>query len=722
MAENLDSAKTALPPNPYDYSNPVTKPTAFAGRSADLARVKYYLDEAKTGRPKHIAFTGERAAGKTSMLNMVAAEAVEREFVVVKFDLFSSDSEPIRFFARLYDAILLAVVKQGMFGGLDGETWRKYRALVDSGQEASNLPLAFPTHFAAALKGDRVLSVGVLTDDLLLIQRGIGSRLVVIMDECDVLSSSLVSLEILKSLFPSLDKMMFVIAGTSNLFGAINKVFSPFSRQFQKYSVAPYSDDSDTQQCIEQPLTSIDIDAKSAFSRWPAAVEEIHTLTGGRPFEIRLLCHTMYGRMQRGEDSRMRVSLAVLEAVRSDLEHSQEQALGRLAHLYADLSRDQLNAIGMVRTVRGGRVSEVLTLSALDPEPRLATNVFKSEVDSLITLGVLAEESGMVRLCGDQFDEAYLRYSAAARGVNISARPVSASALLEKALRESTTSVLHPRPNSAFRKMSPAEFREKIGSMLSGTGETDQGENASEWAAIYRALRDAQSSHSALRFARFRLEVRGVMLQTYFPIQAGDEHRLSDLGSFTRFRERLISIEGSMEMEIEEFSLDGVLPIAELAPAGVQRQVAHYDDADAFRLYEAGDFEGAKQAFMAAFASLPSATRGLAIAYQSLLVRSWDDAVQWSTLVIDTLSVGEETKLTLCIAAYDRALAWVMLGENAKARLDLRTVLDLWSDGPAFTNVYISRVFKSASGIWELSESSMNMSEEAFALLASLEA
>ena len=46
---------------------------------------------------------------------------------------------------------------------------------------------------------------------------------------------------------------------------------------------------------------------------------EIHDITGGRPYEIQLLCHFMFKRLQSGAGSRMRLSLAVLDDVLGEL-------------------------------------------------------------------------------------------------------------------------------------------------------------------------------------------------------------------------------------------------------------------------------------------------------------------------------------------------------------------------------------------------------------------
>src|SRR5215216_2866936 len=79
-------------PNPYDFANPVNDPSLFAGRVSEMDEVKYYLNHAKTAdRPINLAIIGDRASGKTSILNMIQYEAQRRGFCVVRVDLDETD-------------------------------------------------------------------------------------------------------------------------------------------------------------------------------------------------------------------------------------------------------------------------------------------------------------------------------------------------------------------------------------------------------------------------------------------------------------------------------------------------------------------------------------------------------------------------------------------------------------------------------------------------------
>jgi Cdc6-like AAA superfamily ATPase len=56
--------------NPYDFANPVTDVALLADRNKERNEIDYYLKHAASApRPINIALIGNRASGKTSLLN-----------------------------------------------------------------------------------------------------------------------------------------------------------------------------------------------------------------------------------------------------------------------------------------------------------------------------------------------------------------------------------------------------------------------------------------------------------------------------------------------------------------------------------------------------------------------------------------------------------------------------------------------------------------------------
>jgi hypothetical protein len=106
----------------------------------------------------------------------------------------------------------------------------------------------------------------------------------------------------------------------------MDDVFSPIIRQFKKITMGNFTNTNETKECIKRPLESLGslaVDELFEFGD-PDAVEEIHDLSGGRPYEVQLICHMLFRRVQTGRAAKMKVDLSVLEDVRQELETSQD--------------------------------------------------------------------------------------------------------------------------------------------------------------------------------------------------------------------------------------------------------------------------------------------------------------------------------------------------------------------------------------------------------------
>ncbi len=189
--------------NPYDFSNPINDRELFVGRASELSDIKYYLDHArKAPRPINLAILGERASGKTSMLNMIHKEAEARGFCVVRIDLDEADTDwALAFFYKLFDSLLTTVCSQGAYGGIIGRTYLVYRDMVDAGLNPDDklfCPFVFPFQYSSAISANKhvaSLSDAAFRLDLTKIKAEITKPIILLMDECDVLTKSRIQLE-----------------------------------------------------------------------------------------------------------------------------------------------------------------------------------------------------------------------------------------------------------------------------------------------------------------------------------------------------------------------------------------------------------------------------------------------------------------------------------------------------------------------------------------------
>src|SRR5712664_3672318 len=223
--------------NPYDFSNAVTDRDMLAGRTELIREVSYYLDQARAKpQPVNLAILGQRASGKTSVLNVIGAMAKERAFLLARFDLDSSDvATPLVFFHRLLDEVLAAALSSGAYGGKAGAIASAYTRLSYGSDEGAgtSFPLQFPVQWAIAAKQhalDLPVSTGTIIADLQAINDEVGCPIVLLIDEGDVLSSDASLLQKLRNVLMRLRGYLMVLAGTDELFPNLDRVFSPIAR------------------------------------------------------------------------------------------------------------------------------------------------------------------------------------------------------------------------------------------------------------------------------------------------------------------------------------------------------------------------------------------------------------------------------------------------------------------------------------------------------------
>jgi len=342
--------------NPYNFANPVSDEALFVDRKRELADINYYLDLAGTSpQAINFALVGPRAIGKTSLLNMTEIEAKKRGFCTVRIDLDEGDSQTqIGFFFKLFDSTFNALCDLGAFGGIRGDTYRTYLQLVygpparramdrmpapprecSASPSEYSFPFLFPIQYARAVSNGNAngqISDSALRSDLTALRAATKRPIILIFDEANVLTESRFLLQKTRNMFSSVPGFLVVMAGTPELFPAMDHVYSPVGRQFKKIFVHEFESPGATELCVRRPLESIGVVPEEVFDFSGPQVKALHLLTGGRPYEIQLVCHTMFRKMQEHGTPNMQLDLEVLDELRLELETSPDFP-GRLAEL-----------------------------------------------------------------------------------------------------------------------------------------------------------------------------------------------------------------------------------------------------------------------------------------------------------------------------------------------------------------------------------------------------
>jgi tetratricopeptide (TPR) repeat protein len=411
-------------PNPYEFSKPVTRLERFAGRRAELADIRYYLQHARhVDQPVNLALVGERAAGKTSLLNVIDHEARRLGLLTVRINLNSADAEPIRFFWKVYESIIDTMCEAGLIFPPGSDEDRTYRSIIDglnADADHPNFPLRFPSHFAASMKGGQQVSESKLIRDLRFLHATTSRTCVLLFDECNVLGQNRVTLEMLRNVFMNLPGYLLVLTGTPTMFPLFDDVFSPIIRQFKKIPVQAFKSIEDTSSCIKAPLLQLGLDLRQVMPMEWKVQEDVHRLSAGRPYEVQLLCHFMFRRVQEKRMKTMDLTANVIDDVLRELEISASHTDGSRPVISGVRSLDDrdLEALGILAQCSGqADLDELLFISQLSySNPEFSRQELSRSLEILVERGVLGiGNDGRISFLGDEFDSVYVSYFAESR-------------------------------------------------------------------------------------------------------------------------------------------------------------------------------------------------------------------------------------------------------------------------------------------------------------------
>lgn len=413
--------------NPYDFANPVTDEKLFAGREDQLAEIVYYLNHGKKSpKPINMALIGERAAGKTSLLNMIENHANKRDYLTVRIDLDEGDvTSEMHFFFKVFDSVLNAAFEKNFFGGHEGVIFDEYLNQTSAytiSSDTSFKPFLFPIQYAKAMEAARtnvIISEINFKRDLDKIKNEVGKSIILLFDECNVLSGSRILLEKIRNIFMNKTNYMLVFTGTNELFPVIDDIFSPIVRQFKKISVDEFKDLRETESCVSKPLIDINLEPADIFNHH--TYRELHNISEGKPYEIQLICHNMFKNMQEGKEDQMILNHSVLEDVRQQLESSQNLDTRPRLFDIKSLDKEELKSLNyLCKSLKKESSQEIINLEYVCfGNSRVTSTSLKESYKKFIDKEILVidKDSNNLNFFGDDFDKIYTKYYARERGV-----------------------------------------------------------------------------------------------------------------------------------------------------------------------------------------------------------------------------------------------------------------------------------------------------------------
>ncbi|GAA1795839.1 ATP-binding protein [Nostocoides veronense] len=397
--------------NPYDFANPIKQLSELVGRDSQKRDIQYYIDLAKRGTNINLALIGPRAAGKTSLLNYTEAIAHKSGFTPVRINLNTSDASPLDLFSKIFDNLFTAACMDDYLGGLDAAFYKNFRRLRDTRRDM-DLDLhghQVPRHLSELPEGGR-LSESLIDRELRLIGENHVKPFALLIDEADVLSETRTGLEMLRNVFMNQGDYLIVLAGTPRLLPELTEVFSPIIRQFKKVNVDRFEHLEETRKCMCGPLEAIGINPGYGADEIPIPNPAlVHRLTGGRPYEIRLLCHFMFRRVEAGYQTNLEVTTRTIELVQQELTIREDWRTPFIAALH-ELSEREMQHLRLVSRAQGASITELWALARTLNDFAGTLPELEDAARALESKGIITIDDAAPVLMLDDLEDVYLRY------------------------------------------------------------------------------------------------------------------------------------------------------------------------------------------------------------------------------------------------------------------------------------------------------------------------
>jgi tetratricopeptide (TPR) repeat protein len=670
-------------PNPYDFANPVTDERFFFGRDAQLSDVTYYLEQAKqTRRPIHLAFIGERAAGKTSFLNVAAIEAKRRGLNTVRIDLDEADAaSPLNFFRKFYNSIVLSAFDFGAFGGRAGRSFEAYLDLIstyETSQPPEFQPFLFASIVARALasgRSDFAIPDDIMKRDMSLIYQNVKETTVILIDECNVLKENRIILEKLRNLLMNTQGFMLILAGTQDLFPAIDDIFSPIMRQFKKIEIGPFTNYSHAESCVQSPLRLSGLSRREIQTIVPqSVVREIFVLSGGKPYEILLICHFLFKRVQQGLAKRFSLDLRNIEDMQREIAVGQNVSERKTLQACKRQRRNTLHALSLLTAFDEPlRFEDCYNLEyVFHGTARFTRETLDEELRTLIQAEIAEIIDGRIQMLGDMFDRLYIKYLARQKGViaSFAERPLSHVISMKiSAILEGFSSI---REFDYYKVSEEIDDLEDVCYLVEGRADEKESDfNPITEGLVYHALTSGAAGKEII-VGSIHVRTREVAIQKFFIWQDIDE-----IAKYKKMESRLFEVGLRSQSVGWDWSLDtrhvSVKPLDDLVDAvtkvgdeqfkkrvadSIMRQLIphiHIDERDT-----------SKAVHFASIAHSVCGTRMVSgannVGYLYMSQKNYDEARLWFEAALQWKEDDE-----LCLLVYNYAILEAMVKDYPRA-------------------------------------------------------
>ena len=408
-----------IAPNPYDYINEVSNPALFAGRREELARLEEEVVRlaAEHAVAPMVAIVGERRIGKTS-ISLRVQETCERYRVlalrVSLTDMTASD--PWAFWHEIFYGLLSTAGTHLNSIAPD----LGFRAETAEEKTRFKLTVAQLKFFSAY--GDH--NPSVLVPPNYLVYEGLRSLVdaicecdrdgvLLIIDEAHLLVESRIMTQQIRFAIREAGRCGVVFVGETELAQLFADRAQPLFAEGRVVPLENFATQTDIAECALLPLSE---DERPLVS--PMTVDYLVKLSQGKPNQIRLICHSIYDRYQKGQQADLNITIEALDSVLDSIAATYtEYDVRQKVDTIRRLSSVDLETLYNMTRYPNWAIEDIVELDesfraegkSLAASSRRET-MLREKRDKFIGLGLMDEDEHRYTLAGDEFLSLYLRF------------------------------------------------------------------------------------------------------------------------------------------------------------------------------------------------------------------------------------------------------------------------------------------------------------------------
>lgn len=411
--------------NPYDYIGEVKDPRLFAGRKTELETIKEEI--ARISRPRPIlpviAVVGERRVGKTSLLNRISELSVDVQILPVRINLTSASStDSWEFWYEVFQRLLMSMCEAGILS-ISGQP--PAVGFQPSGAKTSSVPEKLPPPLLVLQSYAAKSQLGVSQPSLSWIEQDFAaltqivedagwSGVLLVFDEAHSLVDSEDICQQLRYALRQARRCGIVFAGEPRLNQMFTNVAAPFYLQGRIIPLENFTQKSDIVECALLPLDESDRPLMS-----PMTIDYLARLSRGKPNQIRLICHSIYRRYQRGEQDDLNITIETLDDVLDSIEasYATEYALKKQVDAIRRLNSIDLETLYLMTRYPRWSVEDIVELDEAFRGERRSQRAVERRVRLLekkrqwfVSKGLLQDTPDRYLLAGDEFLYLYMRF------------------------------------------------------------------------------------------------------------------------------------------------------------------------------------------------------------------------------------------------------------------------------------------------------------------------